>query len=185
MSWWLPVLTFVGGSGVSLAIAYIQSAERRSDRQAEATSRTAERQVLQDEDHRARQRTTLTELQEVLSDFIRAAGEGEFLDRQAWRAVGEPTQFNRPPWPDGLSEQINTLQRRFQVLKERIDDDEVREGVDLLFSLWLQSQSGPFVDSPTRLTEMGHRFVVVNAQIGRAFRAKGYIVQAPSSAAPE
>ena len=47
----------------------------------------------------------------------------------AWQAAASPTQYPVDYLPAGLSDEINTVQRRVKVLSERVDDAQVRDGV--------------------------------------------------------
>jgi hypothetical protein len=136
---WVPIVTFVGGSAVTLAVEYIRSITARADRRQAAAEAKAERDAAADtrreertqrlaDEHRARQRDTLRELQERLSDFIRAVGQGHHADEMAWAAAGpeaecQPVGQNAP----GISDEVNTQQRRMMTLAQRVEDDEVRE----------------------------------------------------------
>jgi hypothetical protein len=62
------------------------------------------------------------------------------------------------------------------VLNERIDDDEVRTGANLVISYSTRGLTEPIEEMPSRhVTQMGTEFVAVNALIGKALRAKGDI----------
>lgn len=135
---WVPIVTFVGGSAVTLGVEYIRSLTARADRRQAAADAKAEREAATNarreertqrltDEHRARQRDALTELQERLSDFIRATGQGHHADEMAWEAAGlesehQPVSQN----PPGISDEINTQQRRMMILAQRVEDDEVR-----------------------------------------------------------
>ena len=43
--WWVPVLTFAGGSGVTLAVEYLRSLTARADRSQAAIERREDREV--------------------------------------------------------------------------------------------------------------------------------------------
>lgn len=138
--WWVPVVTLVLGAMVTLGVETIRSRDARADRQQAATERRADRaaerealdrergQRLADE-HRRQQRDSLTELQEAMSSYIRLIGRGHHHDVMAWRAAGEPAEYPVDMLPEGLSEEINVVERRVQVLSQRVDDAEVRDGV--------------------------------------------------------
>lgn len=135
---WLPIATFVGGSGVTLGVEYLRSLTARADRQqvaneakeervAATNARSDERMQRLADEHRARQRDALTELQERLSDYMRANGRAHHADEMAWDSAGRDSE-NGPATllPSDLSDELNSLQRRIAILAERVDDGEVR-----------------------------------------------------------
>jgi hypothetical protein len=140
-AWWLPIVTFVGGAVLTLAAAYLQAltaradrgqaaADRRQDRAEERAARQEERRQELADEYRARQRDALTELQEQLSGFMRLIGRAHHADEMGWKQAGEPKdQYPVGPLPEGLGEEINGVQRRLQVLRERVDDAAVRASV--------------------------------------------------------
>jgi hypothetical protein len=97
--WWVPVLSFASGSGVTLAVEYLRTLTARADRrqaaidhrhdlEAERAARVSERRSALADEHRASQREALVELQDILSEYIRKSGEASFADRMAWEAAG-------------------------------------------------------------------------------------------------
>jgi hypothetical protein len=180
--WWLPVLSFASGSGVTLAVEYLRSLsaradrrqaaqERREDREVERLARERERRMQLEDEYRASQRETLIELQDKLSDFIRKSGEAEHADRMAWRKAGEPEHYPVSQLPDQISEDFNTLQRRVQILAARTDDEEIRTEVDALIDQVLQCLSST---DPNKAWLAGgqaaKQFGVLNSRIGEKFR---------------
>jgi hypothetical protein len=136
-AWWLPVLTFVGGSGVTLGVEYLRTLsvradrrqaaiERREDREAERSAKERERRLQLEDEHRAGQREALTELQDKLSDYMRKSGEAEHADYVAWQRAGRPDDYPVSLLSPGVSEDLNALQRRIQILAERVDDEQIR-----------------------------------------------------------
>lgn len=138
--WWVPVLSFASGSGVTLAVEYLRTLsaradrrqaalERREDRETERLVRERERHLQLEDEHRASQHEALTELQDKLSDYIRKSGEAQHADQMAWQQAGKPDRYPVSLLPDGLSQELNTLHRRIQILAARIDDELIRSGV--------------------------------------------------------
>jgi hypothetical protein len=190
--WWLPVLTFVGGSGVTLGVEYLRTivaredrrqdaAERAADRQAVAAERAADRRAVaadrrqRREAHlrdslRAERREAMLELQEQLSDFGRKVGAANHADLMAWRAAGEPEHYPVAQLPDGLSEDLNRLQRRILVLKERIDDEQLRTLVSRFLELAL-AEGRSRVEAERQMREAMSRFAAVNSRIGALLRS--------------
>lgn len=140
---WVPIAALLLGAAVPLLVELIQtrrsaadrraqSADRRAEFQAEAGDRRDERREIRREQHRARQIDTLVELQQLASDYMRKVGEAYFFDQRAWREANRPDQFPVSLMPEGLSEELNTMQRRLQILRERVDDEAMWGLVDEL-----------------------------------------------------
>jgi len=144
--WWewfvsvlLSVGTFLFGTWTASRSERLRSRESRLDRIAEGERRRLDREA--DEiarekkirDRIARKRSEnqllwLVELQEVISDFMRAIGEIEHTDLSVIRASGRET-VRLPAVGEELSERTNVLQRRAIILASRIDSERVRESV--------------------------------------------------------
>jgi hypothetical protein len=180
--WWIPVLSFAGGSGVTLAVEYLRSLtaradrrqaalERREDREADRSTRERERRLQLEDEHRAGQREALTELQDKLSDFIRTAGEAQHADQMAWKQAGQPDHFPVSQLPDGISVELNTLQRRIQILAVRIDDEQIRDGVDALIGLVNDSLTVRKADRAWQVgSQAAKEFGNLNSRIGEELR---------------
>ncbi|HXN59261.1 MAG TPA: hypothetical protein VN886_02305 [Acidimicrobiales bacterium] len=182
--WWVPIVTFVGGSAVTLGVEYLRTrqaredrrldaAERNEDRVEERNARSAERAELRREEHNARQRAALIELQERLSDWMRVCGQSEMLAVEAWAAAGKPTGEFVPILSTSpeLSETLNGFQRRVLVLSERINDATIRSIlVDLNdgYVRWGMAQT--MLAGVTAQTDMGGCFRNVNERIGQLLR---------------
>lgn len=181
--WWVPVLSFAGGSGVTLTVEYLRSLtaradrrqtaiERREDREAERTARQVERRVQLEDERRVDQREALTELQDKLSDYIRTSGEAQHADQMAWQKAGKPSRYPVSQLPPSLSETLNTLQRRVQILAERIDNERVRKGVAALVA---QVNSSLTDKSPDTAWQLGARtaedFGALNSIVGEELRS--------------
>jgi hypothetical protein len=181
--WWVPVLSFVGGSGVTLAVEYLRTLtaradrrqttlERREDRQAELISRERERHLQLEDEHRASQRETLTELQDKLSDYIRKSGEAQHADQMAWQEAGRPDQYPVGLVPNDVDIELNTLQRRIQILAARTDDDQIRSDVGVLINRVNESLSSK---NAGRAWQVGARaageFGMLNSRIGEKLRS--------------
>jgi hypothetical protein len=181
--WWVAIVTFVGGSGVTLAVEWFRTLnaradrqeaaiERREDRVAESTARAEERQAVSAREHHGRQVATLQALQDVLSDYMRSRGEIEAFDRSAWRKAGSPSdKFPVSLLPEDLSDRNNDLQRRVQVLAKRVDDDDVRLGARELLRVSAVIASS-IREAEQSMTEASNRFVDLNERIGLAIRAQ-------------
>jgi hypothetical protein len=181
--WWVPVLSFAGGSGVTLAVEYLRTLtaradrqqaaiERRQDREAERVAKERERRSQLEDEHRASQREALVELQEKLSNYIRVSGQSHHADYMAWKAAGKPNKYPVSLLPHELSESLNTLQRRIQILSERIGDEHVRSGVANLTVTVNDSLS---ISDPDEAWTSGAQasllFKEINASIGNALRS--------------
>lgn len=100
--------------------------ERQEDRKAELLARERGRLQQLEDEHRTAQRETLTELQDKLSDYIRKPGEAQHADYMAWKRAGKPEKYPISLIPEEISEMLNTLQRRIQILAVRADDERCR-----------------------------------------------------------
>ncbi len=151
----------------------LESADRAADREAEVKARQDVRvQALADE-QRSFQRDTLLELQEQLSDFLRLGGEAVHHDRQAWRAAGEPDHYPVSLLPEGVSDGYNVLQRRIQILTQRVNDDELRAMVTLFVDLSTASTNAKsMVDADRFETECVLQFRSTNECIGSLLRMR-------------
>ncbi len=179
--WWVAIVTFVGGSGVTLGVEWIRTLnsradrqqaaiERREDRVAESSARSDERQAALAREHHGRQVATLEDLQFALSDYMRSCGEIEAFDRSQWRKAGCPSDtYPVSLLPEDLSEENNRLQRKVRVLAERVDDTTVRIGVrDLVNASTHMARS--IEESTGLMTEAGNQFEGLNRRIGSAIR---------------
>jgi hypothetical protein len=183
--WWVPILTLIVGSLVTLGVEYIRTVnaradrqeaaiERKEDREAERAAREQERRGNLADEHRAQQRDALVELQEKVSAYIRLNGDAQHADSMAWKAAGEPAdRFPVSLLPEGLSDEINAVQRRMQVLAQRIDDAGVRDLVGQLVqtanTLIVPSDRKP--PSAAAQIRMSDAFQALNDQIGRILRS--------------
>jgi hypothetical protein len=181
--WWVPVLSFASGSGVTLAVEYLRTLaaradrrqaalERREDRATERLVRERERRLQLEDEHRASQRETLTELQDKLSDYIRVAGKAQEADQAAWQEAGKPDQFPVRSLPDGVGVELNTLQRRIQILAARTDDEQVRSGIDVLIDHVNGSILSRKADRAWQVGgQAAAQFGVLNSRIGEKIRS--------------
>ena len=146
IAWWELLITFSAGFLFSFLAEYVRSRSAGEDRKEERENRRLDRvatQELRADGHRAKrsskhlesQLTWLVELQDVLSDFMRAFGEIEHADIMAVRDSGSE-RIRLPLLEDGLDERANVLQRRAIVLASRIDAEDVREGADSLMKAY-------------------------------------------------
>jgi hypothetical protein len=181
--WWVPVLSFAGGSGVTLTVEYLRSLtaradrrqtaiERRDDRKSEQAARATDRRLHLEDEHRASQREALVELQDKLSDYIRTSGEAQHADQMAWQKAGKPDKYPVSQLPSLVDEMLNTLQRRVQILAARIDNEEVRQGVSELVLRVIDFLS---VKESDRAYRLGGRaaadFGALNSRIGQELRS--------------
>ncbi len=180
---WVPIVTFVGGSIVTVGIEYIRvlnsredrrqtSEEAKADRDATRLERAEERHQRLSDEHRNEQRETLLELQEKLSDYLRSIGKAHNADQQAWSDAGEPAQYPVSLLPDGLSEEINVVQRRVQILSQRVDNDKVREEVSNLISAAAEMMLNRDAKSQRVLLTIAKSFESLNGLIGSALRTR-------------
>lgn len=182
-AWWVPVLSFAGGSGVTLAVEYLRTLtarsdrqqaaiERRQDREAERAAEERQRRSQLEDEHRMSQRDALVELQEKLSSYIRISGQAHHADYTAWKAAGKPEKYPVSQLPHELSENLSSVQRRIQILSERIDNDSVRSGVGKLIATVTDSLS---ISDPNKAWESGAKaaalFGRINASIGGTLRS--------------
>lgn len=179
---WVPFAAAAFGSAVTLAIAYIQSLGARADRRQAAKEAAVEREVAREnrreerrqrllDEHRERQYATLTELQEQLSDFIRAVGRAHHADTQAWQAAGKPTAYPVRPLPPGLSDTLNTLQRRVLVLAQRTADNEIRDAATSLVTMAMRISDADRRAADGIMRRLAADFPAVNERIGTALAA--------------
>jgi hypothetical protein len=180
---WVPILTFVGGAVVTMIIEFLRTidarqdrrqdaAERRADREAEVETRAEERVALRLEEHRERDRASLTELQDRLSDYVRKTGRAHAEDFVAWRAAGEPEKYPVGRLSADLDKTLNDDHRRVLVLMERVDSEAIRDGVLILARLCatVLAEDSSYAVSKKALDEVADTFASVNAEIGRALR---------------
>lgn len=134
--------TFAAGYLFSFGGEYLRSRSAKEDRSEERTNRELDRNAERDAlearlrakriaRHLENQLSWLVELQDVLSNYMRAFGEIEHTDIMAVRQSGE-VRIRVPLLPEELSERANVLQRKAIVLASRIDSKEVRDGVQAL-----------------------------------------------------
>ena len=181
--WWVAVLSFASGSGVTLAVEYMRTLsaradrrqaalERREDRETERLVRERERRLQLEDEHRASQRETLTELQDKLSDYIRRSGEAQHADQMAWRKAGEPDSYPVSLLPDPLDIDLNTLQRRIQILAARTADEQIRSDVDALIGHVNESLLSTKADKAWRVGgQAAKEFGALNSLIGEKLRS--------------
>lgn len=105
-----------------------EKADNQRDREAKRDALAARLRAKSVARHLENQLAWLVELQEVLSDFMRAFGEIEHTDIMAVRNSGQE-RARVPLLNEELDDRANVLQRRAIVLASRIDADEVRNGV--------------------------------------------------------
>jgi hypothetical protein len=105
--------------------------DRQKDREAERDALLARLRAKRAARHLENQLAWLVELQEILSDFMRAFGEIEHADIIAVRSSGQE-KMRVPLLDEELSDRANVLQRRAIVLASRVDAEEVRTGVQEL-----------------------------------------------------
>lgn len=179
---WVPFAAAAFGSAVTLAIAYIQSLGTSADRRQAAKEAAAEREVAREnrreerrqrllDDHRERQYATLTELQEQLSEFVRAIGRAHHADTQVWQAAGKPTEYPVQLLPPGLSETLNALQRRVLVLAQRTADDEIRDAATRLVTSAMRISDADRPAADGLMRRLAADFLTVNERIGTALAA--------------
>jgi hypothetical protein len=180
---WIPILSFVGGSGVTLAVEYLRSLsaradrrqaalERREDREADRSVRERERRLQLEDEHRTSQREVLTELQDKLSDFIRTVGKALHADQMAWKQAGQPDDFPVGQHPDEISVGLNTLQRRVRILAARVDDEQIRDGANALMGRVNDSLNARNSDRAWQVgSQAAEEFGDLNSRIGEGFRS--------------
>jgi len=181
--WWVPVLSFASGSGVTLAVEYLRTLtaradrrqaaiERRTDRETERSAKERERRLQLEDEHRAGQREALTELQDKLSDYIRKSGEAQHADQMAWGKAGKPDHYPVSLLPHTVSEDLNNLQRRIQIIAQRIDNETIRNGVAALVGRVNDSLA---VREPGKAWRLGaqaaEEFGTLNSRIGEGLRS--------------
>jgi hypothetical protein len=179
---WVPIATAFGGSVVTLAVAWLQSKSAGADRRQAAIEASAERAIAAEDrheerrqqlldEHRERQYATLVELQQRVSDFVRAVGAAHHSDEMAWKHAGEPSHFPVSLLPEEMSEQLTTTQRRVLVLSQRAADPEIREGVKNIVTQGIQATSEGLDATRAAMKQMANGFPALNELIGAALRA--------------
>lgn len=152
-----------------------ESRDRRLDREAEMASRLEEREESRRRKHLEDQLSWLVELQDVMSDFMRAFGSMEHADLVAIRASGQE-KIRLPLLDEELSERANGLQRRAIVLASRIDEEAIRQGVNELmghltrYSIHAETTAG---ELSVRADRVAESFVGNIEAIGAKVRSLG------------
>ena len=172
MSAWGQTLVSLGAFSLGYLFSflgeYLRSRSAKEDRQELRTNkqldRDAERDALRAKlrakrlaRHFENQLNWMVELQDVLSEFMRAFGQIEHADFLALKGSGE--QKTRLPLLDeALSERANSLQRRVIVLASRVDSKDVRDRVRDLMNVFGAYGSRAEVTSAD-ISERGSRVI--------------------------
>ena len=122
---WFPVITLV--IGATLKAVFDAFADRRIDsrsREARAEQRLDSIRLKRAEF----QRTTLLELQEVVAQHARFAGQAHHQDMMAARSSGV---WGRQLLTDEVNDGIHKTQVRLALLKERVRDEKIRQLAEL------------------------------------------------------
>lgn len=113
----------VVGALASIATTYIQSRHADSLRSAASKEEREER-------HRAFQRETLIELQDVIHDLCRMVIRGHLEDVASYRKTGE---WGRQALSEEVNEGQRVLRRRAMLLTSRVSNDELRRSINASF----------------------------------------------------